>query len=142
MLPPPKPSAIRLATPNKEALKRKKTPNKPHVESIKKKWKRQPCENCGDLFDKKRRNQRFCPKNNGQCRKEFFRYGAAFGPLKIGLHKAIDKKYADLEYTMRNQHRTLALAISVLTNDVMELRDKLKPLLVEREKAARSRYID
>ena len=89
-----------LATPGKQALRRKK-PVKPSTAKTDKKYPRKRCENCGDLFDKKRKNQRFCPKQNGACRKEFFRYGAAYGPIKMGLHNAIDKKCAALMNQLR-----------------------------------------
>jgi len=58
--------------------------------------KRARCENCHALYhpNPRRPKQKFCSEN---CRKEFHRYGSSYGPLKTGLHKAIDKKYAELE---------------------------------------------
>jgi hypothetical protein len=54
------------------------------------------CDNCGDIFLKMRKDQRFCTKNNGACRKQFHKFGAAYGPLKSGLESALQKKYEDL----------------------------------------------
>ncbi len=57
------------------------------------KQKRKRCENCNKLFEPKKPWSKFC---KDECRKEFHRYGSSYGPLKTGLHKAIDKKYAEL----------------------------------------------
>ena len=62
----------------------------------KKTFKRRRCENCNRLYTPIREDQRFCQHDGDNCRKEFHRYGSSYGPLKTGLHKAIEKKYADL----------------------------------------------
>lgn len=61
-----------------------------------KKHKTRRCDNCGDLYIARRQDQRFCTHNNGACRKQFHKFGAAFGPLKDGLERAIEMKYAEL----------------------------------------------
>jgi hypothetical protein len=50
---------------------------------------RKRCDNCGDLFPRTRTDRKFCSEN---CRKEFHRYGAAYGPIKQALEKLIDKR--------------------------------------------------
>lgn len=64
-------------------------------------FKRRRCENCNALYQPTREDQRFCRKDGDNCRKEFHRYGSSYGPLKTGLHKAIDKKVIDLEKTLK-----------------------------------------
>jgi len=61
-------------------------------------FKRRRCQNCNRLYLPSREDQKFCRElpDKDKCRKEFYRYGSSYGPLKTGLHKAIDKKYAEL----------------------------------------------
>lgn len=61
-------------------------------------FKRRRCQNCNKLYLPSREDQKFCRDlpDKDKCRKEFYRYGSSYGPLKTGLHKAIDKKYAEL----------------------------------------------
>lgn len=60
------------------------------------------CTNCPKIFRPKRIEQRFCCDN---CRKEFHRYGAAYGPLKDKLEKLvaelIETKYHALDQRLR-----------------------------------------
>jgi hypothetical protein len=49
---------------------------------------RKRCKNCPEIFRPSQRNQDFCCAN---CRKEFNKHGAAFGPL----NRALDKKIAN-----------------------------------------------
>jgi hypothetical protein len=86
------------------------------------KQQRKRCQNCNKLFVPKPnlgRRAKFCKK---ECCDEFHRHGSAFGPMKLGLYAAIDKKYAQLESKMRFALRTVTLAMEVLNNDVKALR--------------------
>lgn len=58
------------------------------------KRKRIHCHNCNKLFVPQKPWAKFCKEN---CRKEFHRYGSSYGPLKTGLERAIEKKYAALK---------------------------------------------
>jgi hypothetical protein len=49
---------------------------------------RRRCDNCGKLFPRTRTDKKFCDDN---CRKEFHRHGAAYGPIKQALEKLIEK---------------------------------------------------
>ena len=93
--------------------------------------KRARCENCHALYRRnpQRPKQKFCCET---CRKEFHRYGSSYGPLKTGLHKAIDKKYAALRkeligemslIRLRDTHRESEL--KRLAVEVAELRAKM-----------------
>lgn len=83
--------------------------------------RRKRCLNDNKLFVPARNvpDQKFCCD---ACRKEFHHHGSAFGPMKLGLYAAIDKKYAALEKQMRLQLRTMTLALTVLTEDIKSLR--------------------
>lgn len=72
------------------------SPKQPHrARPVKKsKMKRRRCLNDHKLFQPKLRNQKFCCD---PCRKEFHRYGSSYGPLRTGLHRAIDQKYSSLK---------------------------------------------
>ena len=104
--------------------------------AISAKLRRKRCLNCNKPFTPKRnvvKKAKFC---KDACRKEFWKHGSSFGPIKVGLYAAIDKKYAELEKTVRNTMRTFALAASVLTDDVMVLRRRIDQLeTVERSQA-------
>jgi archaellum component FlaC len=69
-----------------------------------------------------REDQRFCrdrdPANASLCRQEWNRYGSSYGPLKDGLHKAIEKKYAELRADTKLAVRQLASQIDVLSSDI------------------------
>lgn len=73
--------------------------------SEKKTFKRRRCQNCNKLYMPSREDQKFCRDlpDPDKCRKEFYRYGSSYGPLKTGLHKAIDKKYAALEASIKQR---------------------------------------
>ena len=63
--------------------------------------RRKRCLNCNKLFTPKRnviKKAKFC---KDACRKEFWKHGSSFGPIKVGLHAAIEKKYAALGKEMR-----------------------------------------
>ena len=96
----------------------------------KKIFKRRRCQNCNKLYMPSREDQKFCRDlpDPDKCRKEYYRYGSSYGSLKTGLHKAIDKKYAELEKQMRGTIRTFALSIQVLTNDILDLRRRVADL--------------
>lgn len=93
-------------------MNRPLNPNQPQESPSKvKTFKRRRCENCNALYQPTREDQRFCRKDGDNCRKEFHRYGSSYGPLKTGLHKAIDKKYAELEKAVGNKVRGLVADI-------------------------------
>lgn len=53
------------------------------------------CSNCSKMYRQTRPNKKFCSK---ECKDEFNRYGAAFGPLKLKLEQLVNrwiKDYAD-----------------------------------------------
>jgi hypothetical protein len=85
-------------------------------------------------------DQKFCCD---PCRKEFHRHGSAFGPMKLGLYSAIDKKYAALERMLRQHMRTgtMKAILETLANfnrDVESVRkrvERLEALNVERAQA-------
>jgi len=82
----------------------------PNTESAKQRRKR--CLNCNKLFVPRKNvgdRAKFCKK---ECCDEFHRHGSAFGPMKLGLYAAIDKKYAALEKEQRRQHRALMSEIA------------------------------
>jgi hypothetical protein len=86
------------------------------------KARRKRCLNCNKYFVPRPNvgaRAKFCTKD---CCDEFHRHGSAFGPMKTGLYRAIDKKYAALEKQMSAKLRTFALAVQVLTDDIMSLR--------------------
>ena len=73
------------------------------------KQKRKRCENCNKLFEPKKPWSKFC---KDECRKEFHRYGSSYGPLKTGLHKAIDKKYAELAKDSERRYKAFMSEMS------------------------------
>jgi hypothetical protein len=75
--------------------------------SEKKTFKRRRCQNCNALYMPTREDQKFCRTlpDPDKCRKEFYRYGSSYGPLKTGLHKAIDKKCGELREEFRRLKR-------------------------------------
>ena len=84
------------------------------------KLRRKRCLNCNKYFVPRPnvgRRARFCKK---ECCDEFHRHGSAFGPMKQGLYKAIDKKYAALEKTtgakMRGLVDQITRAVGALVN--------------------------
>jgi hypothetical protein len=95
-----------------EAQKRKR-----HREArASKKFRRRRCQNCHNLYQPTREDQKFCRDNSDpdKCRKEFYRYGSSYGPLKTGLEKAIDKKCAGLRAQVADQLRIAADVIAKL----------------------------
>jgi hypothetical protein len=76
------------------------------------------CENCGSFFPRTRKDRKFC---GDPCRKEFNRFGAAYGPLKQNLQELIVKQ-------SREQVKDLTARVEILEAG-MEL------LLVERSSA-------
>jgi len=86
-------------------------------------FKRRRCRNCNALFMPAREDQVFCKETKEKhCRKDFHRYGASYGPLRSGLHRAIDKKYAELRTEMLARNRATIEDTSDLVN---QLRDGL-----------------
>lgn len=109
------------------------------------KWKleRRKCLNDNRLFLPKLQRQRFC---SDSCRKEFHRYGANYGPIKMGLERALGKKYELLEKELKKQARiqrdqsaidikTVQFQFNGLIERMEALEDAIKPLLVGREQA-------
>jgi hypothetical protein len=90
------------------------SPDAPTPVAVKIKFRQRRCGNCNVLYQPVRKNQKFCTKNKGQCRKEFHRYGSSYGPLKTGLEKTIDKKCAGLRAQVAEQLRIAADVITKL----------------------------
>ena len=61
--------------------------------AAKPKQKRRRCRNCDALFPLTKPNRQFCKI---ECKNEYNRYGAAFGPLKAKLEKLV-RKLVDAE---------------------------------------------
>ena len=95
----------------------------------KKKYPRRRCDNCGDLFEKKRKDQHFCTKDKGACRKQFHKFGAAYGPLKQKLLSVIDQQ------VKARSRAFVAECVGELEARVKELEAAINPLLVGREQA-------
>jgi len=100
----------------------------------KKTFKRRRCENCNRLYAPIREDQRFCQHDGDNCRKEFHRYGSSYGPLKTGLHKAIDKKYDALEASiirgwlkpLQSEIKRLAVEVADVKAQIDEWRGQIK----------------
>ena len=92
-------------------------------EPLKKIRKRRRCQNCNKLYRPVRDDQKFCRDNDDpdKCRKEFYRYGSSYGPLRTGLHNAIDKKYAELKRQIEARMLTLSAMIGELSARVDQL---------------------
>src|SRR5271168_4226452 len=86
----------------------------------KKIFKRRRCQNCNVLYTPTRDDQKFCRTlpDRDKCRKEFYRYGSSYGPLKTGLHKAIDKKYSVLRREYKSLLHGMAKQVIGLTNEI------------------------
>ena len=99
----------------------------------KKIFKHRRCQNCNKLYLPTREDQKFCRTlpDRDKCRKEFYRYGSSYGPLKTGLHKAIDKKCAE----MQREVRLMRAAMALLDGDFKKWREQIELLLVERAQA-------
>ncbi len=52
--------------------------------------------------------------SNDKCRKEFHRYGAGYAPIKAGLMKSIEEKYAGLDKRNRVELKELRAQIEEL----------------------------
>ena len=80
---------------------------------LKKTFKRRRCQNCHNLYMPTREDQKFCRTlpDRDKCRKEFYRYGSSYGPLKTGLERAIEKKYAALEKEMSARFKALSSVV-------------------------------
>lgn len=80
------------------------------------KKRRVRCDNCNELFEKTRKDHRFCKEG---CRKEFFANGGnAFGPLKTRLEKLVRSITGEME---RNLTR-VAIAVAELRIEIKDLR--------------------
>jgi hypothetical protein len=97
----------------------------------KKTFKRRRCENCNKLYMPSRADQKFCRNlpDPDKCRKEFYRYGSSYGPLKTGLHKAIDKKYRELERETNATIRAHRVRIDGLVDENRTMRALLQKAL-------------
>jgi hypothetical protein len=99
--------------------------------AISTKLRRKRCLNCNKPFTPKRnviKKAKFC---KDACRKEFWKHGSSFGPIKVGLYAAIDKKYAALEKEANRRHRAFmgevadqSRRIDQLEKDLASLRDE------------------
>jgi hypothetical protein len=91
------------------------------------KWKskRRRCLSDNKLFYPKLQKQRFC---SDACRKEFHRYGESYGPIKMGLERALEKKSADLEKQLKQDVRAIKDQMCVL-------REQIELILVERNRS-------
>jgi hypothetical protein len=109
--------------------KRQSTPR-----AVKNPMKRRRCQNCNKLYTPTRDDQKFCRElpDKDKCRKEFYRYGSSYGPLKTGLEKAIQRKYGllvlDVEIELKRLAQTQRVRLSQLEIDVKMLRFNLNGL--------------
>jgi hypothetical protein len=112
-------------TDSKPSIPPQGSPSKPKF------FKRRRCQNCNKLYLPTREDQKFCRTlpDRDKCRKEFYRYGSSYGPLKTGLHKTIEKKCAELEkhYTkvygeMRGTLANLRAAVADMRTDLLALK--------------------
>lgn len=92
---------------------------------FKKQFKRRRCENCNVLYMPVREDQRF---DKDSCRKEFHRYGSSYGPLKTGLRKAIEEKYAELTRHANARFNNLVMKLGVLTVEQTKLASQIDAL--------------
>jgi hypothetical protein len=90
-------------------------------------FKRRRCQNCNALYMPTREDQKFCRTlpDRDKCRKEFYRYGSSYGPLKTGLHKAIEKKCAELEKHYAKVYREMRGTLANLRAAVADMRTDL-----------------
>lgn len=77
-----------------------------------KEFPRKRCVNCPKFFLQRAVNKRFC---SDQCRKEFFRYGSAFAPLKEKLEAMVTKWMKD--YAAKVELRLKALEVEMDTHN-------------------------
>jgi hypothetical protein len=84
------------------------------------KWKskRRRCLADNKLFYPKLQKQRFC---SDACRKEFHRYGESYGPIKMGLERAVEKKYGELAKASKARMDFLHQFCGNLLTDVKKL---------------------
>ena len=104
-----------------------KTANRPEGSPTKlKTFKRRRCQNCNKLYTPTREDQKFCRElpDKDKCRKEFYRYGSSYGPLKTGLHKAIDKKYAELAKVIDGRNKAIVIQFREVFARLDALRDE------------------
>jgi hypothetical protein len=85
-----------------------------HRIPTKKQFKRRRCDNCNRLYLPVRADQRFCRElpDRDKCRKEYWRYGSSYGPLKTGLRKVIEKKYEELLKEETRRYRALLAEVA------------------------------
>jgi hypothetical protein len=111
--------------------------------SEKKTFKRRRCQNCNALYMPTREDQKFCRTlpDPDKCRKEFYRYGSSYGPLKTGLHKAIDKKYRELEAVVKAGWREAYARIDLLEKALFELKNDYEACFIVQNTPPRPRQI-
>jgi hypothetical protein len=103
--------------------------------------RRKRCLNCNKLFVPRRnvgKRAKFCKK---ECCDEFHRHGSAFGPMKLGLYTAIDKKFAALEAGIKLRFREAHSRIETLEGQLGRLRMELVGLKEELERHTHN-YLD
>lgn len=88
------------------------------------KLKRKRCLNCGRLFPLTKESRKFC---KDECRKEFHRYGAAYGPLRQGLEKLIERTTREQYRELKQSVQQLSKRIDRLTRDILELGARTLP---------------
>jgi hypothetical protein len=78
-----------------------------------------------------RADQKFCRElpDRDKCRREYYRYGSSYGPLREGLHKAIDKKCAELARETDRRLRDIVDGCNVLARRVESLEKVMTTLL-------------
>jgi len=88
------------------------------------KYPRKRCANCPRFFEQRVSNKRFC---SDACRKEYFHYGAAFGPLKEKLEALVSQ-------WLREHGVKLETRLQKLERDLADIRD---PIAAEEKRNAR-----
>jgi hypothetical protein len=93
------------------------------------KWKlkRRRCLTDNKLFHPKLQRQRFC---SDACRKEFHRYGESYGPIKMGLEKALQRKYVELRREffseIKDQSRRIDRLEKMIESEPNSLREEFE----------------
>lgn len=91
-------------SPKRQAELRARRKDTPELEKIK-------CPNCGKKTPKTSHNKRFC---SGKCKMEWFRFGAAYGPLKEKLEKLIEETIATRYHALDERLRMVSEGFAAL----------------------------